>query len=315
MSETSSAASDGSLPWRVAVTGASGLIGGALVRRLAAEGAQVHRLVRGEPKPGSGDVRWDPAAGTIDAAALEGVDAVVHLAGENVGERWTEERKQRILRSRVEGTRLLTQALAQLERKPRVMVGASAVGIYGDRGDELLDEGSTAGSDFLAGVVREWEAAAEPARGAGIRVAHLRFGVVLSASGGALAKMLPPFRLGAGGRMGDGKQWMAWVSLDDAVGAILLALRDGAVRGPVNVVAPNPVTNAQFTEALGRALGRPTLLAVPAFALKALFGEMAEGTVLASQRVIPQRLTELGYTFRHPDISTALQAALAETPG
>jgi uncharacterized protein (TIGR01777 family) len=296
-------------PLRVAVTGSSGLIGSELVRRLEAEGHAVLRLVRRPPR-GAGEVEWNPEGGRTDAAALEGVDAVVNLAGENVGERWTAERKRRIRDSRVDGTRRLAEALARLER-PKVLVNASGVGIYGDRGDERLDEMSSHGDDFLARVVRDWEAATEPARDAGVRVVLLRLGVVLSARGGALAKMLPPFRLGAGGTMGSGRQWMSWISLGDVVDLIMKSLTDEALAGPVNAVAGS-VTNAEFTRTLGRVLGRPTLMTVPTFALNLAFGEMARWTVLVSQRVEQRRLMQMGYSFRHPELEGALRAALAE---
>ena len=311
MSEPLSSSSSAS-PLRVAVTGATGLIGTELVRRLRAEGHTVVRLVRSAPAPGSGDVRWDPGAGRIDAVGLAGVDAVVHLAGESVGQRWSEARKARIRHSRVEGTRLLAQALADLPSRPRVLVSASAVGFYGDRGDQAVDEASAAGGGFLAGVVREWEAAAAPARRAGIRVAHPRLGVVLSPRGGALARMLPPFRLGAGGRLGSGRQWMSWITLDDAVRALLFALADTRVEGPCNVTAPGPVTNAEFTAQLAQALGRPALVPAPAFALRLAFGEMADEALRAGQRVRPRRLEELGFAFHHPELEGALRAALAE---
>ena len=297
-------------PLRVAVSGASGLIGTALLRRLEREGHTALRLVRRAPR-GEREIAWDPAAGRLDGAALEGVDAVVHLSGENVGVRWTEERKRRIRASRVDSTRLLATTLAGLARKPSVLVAASAVGIYGDRGDERLDEMSAHGDDFLARVVRDWEAAAAPAAEAGIRVAQLRFGVVLSAREGALAKLLPPFRLGAGGPVGGGDQWMSWISLDDAVEIVARALRDPAFSGPVNAVA-GPVTNAEFARTLGRVLGRPALVPVPAFALRLAFGEMADHTILASQRAEPRRLTQLGFAFHHPELEGALRAALAD---
>ncbi|HEU0051805.1 MAG TPA: TIGR01777 family oxidoreductase, partial [Longimicrobium sp.] len=308
MSETH--ASTSAAPLRVAVSGASGLIGHALVPRLRADGHTVLRLVRRAPRAPD-EVGWDPERGTLDAAALDGVDGVVHLAGENVAEgRWTEARKRRIRASRVESTRLLATAIAGLPRKPSVLVSASAIGIYGDRGDERLDEMSAPGSDFLAGVVREWEAAAAPAAEAGIRVACLRFGVVLAANGGALAKMLPLFRLGAGGPMGSGGQWVSWISLDDVVELIVRALHDPALTGAVNAVA-GAVTNQQLADTLGRVLHRPALIPVPAFALRlALGGEMANGTVLASQRVEPRRLTQLGFAFHHPELEGALRAIL-----
>ena len=297
-------------PVRVAVAGASGLLGSALVRRLAADGHTVLRMVRRAPR-GADEVRWDPTAGRVDAAALEGVDAVVNLAGESVAERWTPARKARIRESRAGATRLLATTLAGLKRKPRVLVNASAVGIYGDRGDERLDEASTPGTGFLAEVVREWEAATEPASAAGIRVVLPRFGVVLSARGGALAKLLTPFRLGAGGTMGGGGQWMPWISLDDAVALMELAIHDERFSGPVNAVA-GAVTNQQFTHTLGHVLSRPTLVPVPAFALKLAFGEMASETILVSQRAEPRALTQLGYSFIHPELEDAIRAALKE---
>jgi uncharacterized protein (TIGR01777 family) len=296
---------------RVAVTGASGLIGSALVERLAEEGHQVLRMVRRPPR-GAGEARWDPDAEHFDAGALNGVDAVVHLAGESVVGRWTAEKKAAIRRSRIHSTRILADGLARLADPPRVLACASAVGYYGDRGDEAMHEGSSAGGGFLAGVVSEWEAAAGPATRAGIRVANLRFGVVLSARGGALAQMLPAFRLGAGGRIGSGRQWMSWISLDDAVGATMLVLRDDRVSGPVNVVA-GAVPNADFTRVLGGVLHRPAVVPVPTFALKLAYGaEMVGDTLLASQRAEPRRLRESGYRFAHPELEAALRAALAE---
>lgn len=299
-----------SSPVRVAVAGASGMLGTPLARRLATDGHAVLRLVRRAPR-GAGEVRWDPAAGVVDAAALEGVDAVVNLAGENVGERWTAERKARIRASRVDATRLLATTLAGLQRKPRVLVNASAVGIYGERGDERLDETSAPGGGFLAEVVRDWEAAAEPAAAAGIRVVLPRFGVVLSARGGALAKLLTPFRLGAGGPIGGGDQWMSWISLDDAVALMELAIHDERLAGPLNAVA-GAVTNRQFAHTLAGVLHRPALLPVPAFALKLAFGEMAEETILISQRAEPRALTQLGYSFIHPELDDAIRAGLAD---
>ena len=297
-------------PVRVAVAGASGLLGSALVRRLAADGHTVLRMVRRAPR-GADEVRWDPTAGRVDAAALEGVDAVVNLAGESVAERWTPARKARIRESRAGATRLLATTLAGLKRKPRVLVNASAVGIYGDRAEERLDEASTPGTGFLAEVVREWEAATEPAASAGIRVVLPRFGVVLSARGGALAKLLTPFRLGAGGTMGGGGQWMPWISLDDAVALMELAIHDERFSGSVNAVA-GAVTNQQLTHTLGHVLSRPTLVPVPAFALKLAFGEMASETILVSQRAEPRALTQLGYSFIHPELEDAIRAALKE---
>lgn len=296
-------------PLAVAITGATGLIGRALGAFLTSGGHRVTRLVRGTPHPG--DVRWDPATGRIDAAILEGHDAVVHLAGENLAAgRWTRARKERVRMSRVEGTRLLADTLSRLARPPKVLVAASAIGYYGDRGDEILTEGSASGDDFLAAVGREWEEATAPAERAGIRVVRLRFGVVLTPAGSALAKMLPAFALGLGGRLGNGRQWMSWISLDDAIGAIHHALIIPALRGPVNGVAPQPVTNAEFTGTLGRILHRPTIIPIPATALRLLFGEMADATLLASTRVVPDRLLGTGYLFRHPTLEGALRHGL-----
>lgn len=295
---------------KILVTGASGLVGTALVRSLESKGRETLRLVRNAPAGGN-EVRWNPSAGTIDAAALEGIDAAVHLAGENLAEgRWTDEKKRRIRESRVKGTRLISETLAALARKPEVLLSASAVGFYGSRGDEVLTEQSAAGEDFLAEVCREWEEATAAAEGAGIRVAHLRFGVILSGEGGALKKMLTPFRLGVGGKLGDGRQYMSWVTLDDAVSAIEHALSDKTLSGPVNVVAPRPVTNKEFTKAMGSALSRPTFFSVPAFAARLAFGEMADATLLSSQRAQPARLTESGFAFKHPEIEAALRHVL-----
>ncbi|HYG82213.1 MAG TPA: TIGR01777 family oxidoreductase [Pyrinomonadaceae bacterium] len=295
---------------KIVVTGASGLVGSRLVPSLEAKGHEVLRLVRNAPA-GPREVRWDPSKGTVDAAALEGVDAAVHLAGENLAEgRWTEEKKRRIRESRVKGTKLISETLAGLARKPEVLVSASAVGFYGDRGAEVLTEESAPGDDFLADVCREWERATAAAEGAGIRVVHTRFGVILSGEGGALKKMLFPFRMGVGGKLGSGRQYVSWVAIDDAVGAIEYALENKRLRGPVNVVAPQPVTNYEFTKALGGALSRPTIFPVPVFALRLLFGEMADATLLASQRADPSRLKESGYVFKHPDITGALRHVL-----
>jgi uncharacterized protein (TIGR01777 family) len=298
-------------PMRVAVTGASGLIGKAVVERLRREGHDVARLVRDPARAAAGDVVWDPEAGTIDAAALEGVDAAVHLAGENVGTRWTEEKKRRIRESRVKGTRLLAQTLARLAKRPRVLVQASATGIYGDRGDETVTEASAPGTGFLADVGKDWEGASGFADEAGIRVVKLRIGVVLAKNGGALEQLLLPFRMGVGGRIGSGRQWMPWISLDDVVEVVMRALHDERLRGPVNAVAGS-VRNADFTEALGRALHRPTLIPVPAFGIRALFGQMADEALLAGQNVEPARLREIGHAFHHPTLDAALAAALAE---
>lgn len=300
-----------SLPMRVAVSGSTGLIGGALVERLRREGHTVARLVRSGKGADAGDIAWDPEAGTIDRAALEGMDAVVHLAGENVGTRWTEEKKRRIRDSRIKGTRLISETISRLARPPRVLVQASATGIYGDRGDEALDEASAPGTGFLAEVVRDWEGASGHAESAGIRVVKLRIGVVLTAKGGALERLLLPFRMGVGGRIGSGRQWMPWISLDDAVEVILRAIRDERLRGPVNAVAGS-VRNADFTDGLARALHRPALISVPAFGIRALFGQMADEALLSGQRAEPARLREIGHVFHHPTLDTALSAALRD---
>lgn len=293
----------------IAISGASGLIGSALAASLAGQGHTVLRLVRRRHDAG---VFWNPEAGEIDAASLEGVDAVVHLAGAPIAERWTSAQKRLIRDSRVLGTRLVASTLAGLRKKPEVMISGSAIGIYGSRrGDEVLDEGSSTGGDFLADVSREWEAAAAPAGEGGIRLVHSRTGLVLAPSGGVLGKMLLPFRMGAGGRVASGRQWFSWIALDDAVQALTFMMEAESLRGPVNMVAPNPVTNAEFTTVLGRVLGRPTVATVPAIAIKLAFGEMGEHTVLASQRVMPQRLLEAGYRFRHPHAEEALRFELA----
>lgn len=298
-------------PMQVLVSGASGLIGSALVPLLTTGGHEVVRLVRRRPRRGEAAVEWDPERGVKDASRLEGLDAVVHLAGEGVAEgRWTVERKSRIRLSRVHGTRLLAEALAGLKRPPRVLVSASAIGVYGDRGDETLEERSSPGLGFLAEVGQDWEAAATPAAAAGVRVVLPRFGIVLSPRGGALARMLLPFRLGAGGRVGSGRQWMSWVALDDAVTAVLHALATPGLSGPVNVVAPEPVTNAEFARTLARVLGRPALAPVPAFAARLAFGEMADALLLASQRVAPARLLATGFEFRQPRLEPALRHLL-----
>ncbi len=294
----------------ILVTGASGLIGSALVPILTAAGHDVTRLVRSPPQPGEKAVRWDPQAGTFEAHAFEGVEAVVHLAGENIAARWTPAQKAKIRDSRVQGTQVLSGMLARLTPPPKVLVCASAIGYYGDRGLEVISEDSAAGTGFLAEVCRAWEAAAEPARQQGIRVVHVRFGLVLSASGGALAKMLPPFRLGLGGVLGSGRQFISWIALDDAIGAIEHALVTDALLGPINAVTPQAVTNQEFTKTLGKVLGRPTILPLPAFAARLMFGEMADALLLASTRVQPAKLLASGYRFRYPELEGALRHLL-----
>ncbi len=294
---------------KVLISGATGLIGSALIPELESGGHQTTRLTRSPAS--SEDVGWDPSSGTIDASRLEGHDAVVHLAGESIGEgRWTPEKKRRILESRREGTRLLAETIAGLPEPPRVLVSASAVGYYGDRGDELLREESEPGSDFLAEVCRAWEAAADPAREAGIRVVHPRNGIVLSTEGGALARTLPIFKLGGGGRIGSGRQWWSWVAIDDVVGAIIHALTDDSVEGLVNVGSPNPLTNAEYTRVLGKVLNRPTIFPLPAPAARLMLGEVADALLLASQRIEPAKLKETGYEFRYPELEGAFRHLL-----
>ena len=294
---------------QIAITGSRGLVGTALVEFLQAAGHGTLRLVRGSAA--EGQVSWDPAEGTIDATALRGVDAMVHLAGENIATaRWTEAQKQRIYRSRVDGTRLLCEALASLEQPPRVLLSASAIGYYGDRGDEVLDETSAPGHGFLAETARDWEAATQAAVDKGLRVVLLRFGLILSPQGGALAKMLTPFRLASGGRLGDGRQFWSWITLDDAMGAIHHALVTDGLRGPVNVVAPRAVTNREFTRTLGRVLSRPTLLPVPRWAARLALGEMADALMFSSTRVEPANLQKNGYSFRYPTLESALRHLL-----
>ncbi len=292
---------------RIVVSGSSGLVGSALVPALGAAGHEVVRLVR--RPPGDGEIRWDPAAGRLDAAALEGADAVVHLAGASIAGRWSEQRKRQILGSRVDSTRLLAEALLGLEDPPATFVGASAIGFYGDRGDGLMDEDQSPGEGFLAEVCRRWEAAAGPLQQR-LRVAHLRIGVALSGRGGALKQMLTPFRLGLGGVIGPGTQYMSWVALDDLVAAFIFVLEHDTFAGPVNVVAPGAVTNRAFTRTLGRVLGRPTFVPMPAVVVRTLFGEMGKELLLASTRVAPHRLLNAGFSFRFPELEGALSHEL-----
>lgn len=295
---------------KIIVTGATGLIGTALVSKLRAAGHHVVRLVRKEPL-GDSDVLWDPNAGKLDPMPLEGLDAAVHLAGENIaGARWNEAVKKKIHDSRVNGTRLLAETLARLKTPPRTLVCASAIGFYGDRGDEVLTEESPRGSGFLADVCADWEETAALAEKKGVRRVSLRIGVVLSPDGGALRKMLPPFRMGLGGVIGSGRQYWSWVSIEDVTGVILHALNTPSLKGPVNTVAPQPPTNAEFTRTLGRVLGRPTVFPMPAFVARLALGEMADALLLASARVVPARLKASGYSFRHADLETALRDLL-----
>ena len=298
---------------RVAISGATGLVGSALTRSLQAEAenTDVLRLVRKNPQ--GTDVLWDPSSALTDEEleALSGCDAIVHLAGENIAEgRWSASKKQRIRDSRVHSTRRLSEGLAKLEQKPQTLVCASAIGVYGNAGDQMMTENSPAASDFLAEVCTAWEAAADPARDAGIRVVHLRIGVVLSDQGGALAKMLTPFRLGMGGRVGSGQQYMSWIALPDLVGVIRHAIFHDSLSGPVNSVAPAPVTNAEFTKTLGRILGRPTLFPMPAIVARTLFGEMGDALLLSSTRVSAEKLVASGYEFEFPELASALRGVI-----
>lgn len=296
---------------KVLISGSHGLVGGALVKSLTTNGHECIRLVRHGRTVGAPEVEWHPEKGLIDKEQLEGIEAVVHLAGENIAEgRWTSEKKRAILESRVNGTVLLSETLATLKRPPAVFLSASAIGYYGNRGDELLTETSAPGSDFLAHVCQEWEKATTPAAEQGIRTVLARFGIILAEKGGALAKMLTPFQMGIGGRIGDGKQWMSWIALDDVVSAIQFMLHDRFVNGPVNFVAPNPVRNADFTKALGSVLARPTFLPVPAFGVRLAFGEMADALLLASQKVEPAVLKARGFAFSWPRLELTLKHLL-----
>jgi len=297
------------MPLRVLVSGARGLIGSALLPWLRGRGHETGVLTRHATGPG--EIGWDPAGGTLEARAIEGFDAVVHLAGEPIAARWTPVRKMLIRESRVAGTRLLARRLAELERPPRVLVSVSAIGFYGDRGDELLDESSPPGEGFLPEVCRAWEEATAPAAAGGIRVVHPRLGLVLTTRGGALARLLPPFRLGLGGPLGDGRAWWSWVAIEDVIAVLERALADEGLAGAVNVVAPAAETNRVFTRTLGRVIGRPALVPVPALVLRAFFGEMADGALLASARVIPARLQAAGHAFRFPGIEEALRHLLS----
>lgn len=299
---------------KILITGSSGLIGSALVPLLKGEGHQVVRLVRRPPAPGEEAAVWDPDAGKLEVSSLEQTDAVVHLAGENIGAaRWTEERKKRMSESRVRGTRLLSETLARLAVPPRVLVSASAVGFYGPRGDDVLTEESPPGTGFLADVCVKWEAATDPARQKGIRVVNLRTGMVLSGNGGALTAMLPPFKMGAGGKIGDGRQFISWIAIDDLTRAISHALTHESLSGPANAVSPNPARNVDFTRTLGKVLRRPTFLSMPAPVVRLVFGEMADALLLASQRAQPRRLLDSGFSFQFPDLEAALRHVLQET--
>ena len=297
---------------KILVAGASGLVGSALIPSLESDGAEINRLVRSSPK--ANEIEWHPNHGGIDATRLEGFDAIINLAGENIAEgRWTDEKKRKIRDSRVDGTHLLSEAIAKLATKPRVFLCASATGFYGDRDDEILDETSDSGGGFLANVCRDWEGATESAAKPGVRVVNLRFGPILAREGGMLGKMLTPFKLGMGGKVGSGKQYMSWVAIDDVVGAIKLALPDESIHGPLNVVSPNPVTNEEFTKTLGEVLSRPTVMSIPAFAARLAFGEMADEMLLVSQRVAPKKLNEAGFRFEYPVLEVAFQKYVTST--
>jgi len=308
------AASERTASMKVLVTGATGLVGRHLVPFLTTQGHEVFRLIRTEPREAN-DITWDPAAGMILAARLEGLNAVVHLAGENISGRWTDAMKERIRTSRVNGTRLLCETLASLKQKPKTLVCASAIGFYGDRGPEQLTEDSPRGAGFLPEVCEAWEAACQPARDAGLRVVNLRIGVVLSPQGGALAKMLLPFRWGAGGIVGSGRQYWSWIAIDDVAGAILHCLTHPELIGPVNATAPHPATNYEFTKTLAGVLQRPAILPVPAFAARMMLGQMAEELLLSSTRVEPRKLQQTGYQFRYPTLESALRHVLGRTNG
>jgi len=294
---------------KVAIAGASGLVGSALTPVLKKLGAQITRLVRSQPK--AGEIEWHPNQDEVSSGSLEGFDVIINLAGENIAVRWTDDQKRKIRDSRVNGTHLLSEAIAKLTKKPRVFVCASATGIYGDRDDETLDEQSESGGGFLAGVCREWEKACEPASKAGVRVVNLRFGPILAREGGMLAKLLTPFKMGMGGKVGTGRQYISWVAIEDAIQAVKLAIEDASINGPLNVVSPNPVTNEEFTRTLGHVLNRPTALAMPAFAARIAFGEMADEMLLASQKVLPRKLLNAGFHFGYAELETTLKQLLA----
>jgi uncharacterized protein (TIGR01777 family) len=293
---------------KILVTGVSGPIGTALLPSLRAGGSSVMRLIRG-PAKGEEQISWNPAA-PLDPRVVSGFDAVINLAGETIFGRWTSSKKKEIRDSRIVGTHTLSTALAQAEEKPRVFVSGSAIGYYGNRGDELLNEHSAVGSGFLAEVAQEWEEATMPAVQADIRTVHIRTGIVLSPKGGALGAMLLPFKMGVGGRIGDGRQWMSWVDVRDMVGGIHHILKNDLIQGPVNMVAPKPVTNAEFSKTLASVLNRPAILPVPAFAVKAVFGEMGDALLLGGQKVEPSTLISSGYPFRYRDLRASLEALL-----
>lgn len=297
---------------RVVITGSSGLVGSRLKRVLKEAGHEPIRLLRKRAGK-DGDLHWNPASGELDAAQLEGVDAIVHLGGESIASsRWTDEQKKKLRDSRINSTKLLVDTMAKLSAKPKVFVCASAIGYYGDRGSEELTEESSKGRGFLADLCKDWEDAAAPAAALGVRVVNLRIGVVIAKDGGALSKMLPPFKMGVGGSLGSGKQYMSWISLEDTAGAILQCIENEKLSGPVNAVAPVPVTNEEMSKTLGKVLGRPSILPAPAFALRLALGEMADELLLSSAKIIPTKLQETKYQFQHPELEQAIRAALKD---
>jgi hypothetical protein len=296
---------------KIIISGASGLVGSALTNAFRAEGHSLLHLARPGRRLSTHEIRWDPPSAQVDVPALEAADAVVHLSGAKISEgRWTPERKRVLRSSRIDSTRLLVDSLAQLRQKPHVFVSASAVGYYGNRGDQILTESSEPGGDFLSLLARDWEAEASRAAQAGIRAVILRFGVILSNHGGALPQMIRPFRFGVGGRLGSGRQWLSWIALEDVLGIIRSAIADAHIQGPVNVVAPDPVRNADFARIVGRTLHRPALFPAPKFMLRLALGEMADTLLLASQRVLPDQLLKANYTFQFRELETALKTLL-----
>lgn len=296
---------------KILVSGARGLVGKALNAELAKQGNEIVSLVRRTPAPGAREIEWHPNKGLIDAEKLEGFDVVVHLAGESIASgRWTDEKKKQIRESRVKGTTILSEAISKLSNPPATFVSASAIGFYGNRGEEQLSEESGPGNDFLADVCQEWEASTVAARTKGIRTVLARFGIILDQEGGALEKMLTPFKMGIGGKVGDGKQWMSWIALDDVVHGLLFVIEQPSISGPVNFVAPTPVRNVEFTKTLGSVLSRPTIFPVPAFAARLAFGEMADGLLLSSARVEPKKLLASGFKFSYPTLKPALEEIL-----
>jgi uncharacterized protein (TIGR01777 family) len=301
-------------PLKILISGASGLLGSTLIPFLRTGGHTVLQLVRRQPKKENNEIRWDPANGTIDLDDTDMIDAVIHLSGENIGEgHWSPEKKKRIIDSRVKSTRLIAETISKMKNPPKVFLSASAIGFYGHRGDILLDESDTTGNDYISDVCRMWEESADTAVAAGIRTVFLRIGIVLSPQGGALGKLLFPFQMGIGGKIATGRQYMSWISIDDTIGAIHHALFERNISGPVNLVSPNPATNHEFTKVLAKVLSRPAYFTVPKFAIETVFGEMGRETILSSTRVKPGVLMETGYSYRHPDLETALRHLLGKT--